>query len=96
MTTATPLMIDATELKVLVDAADSAWQVVIKEDQRLVALKSKRDEIPSDPADKLACSKQEKVVDEAKQQHAFITAELLATTRKAIIAAEGREGLRTS
>ncbi|WP_421558056.1 hypothetical protein [Pseudomonas canadensis] len=84
------LMIDASQLKHSVQAADEAWQEVLRQDERLMELQALLRAIPTDPDDKLACDVQLEVIKRAKSTYNFLQGVVVVELRSAILNAELR------
>lgn len=84
------LMIDASQLKHSVQAADEAWQEVLRQDERLMELQALLRAIPTDQDDKLACDVQLEVIKRAKSTYNFLQGVVVVELRSAILNAELR------
>lgn len=84
------LMIDASKLKYSVQAADQAWQEVLKQDERLMGLQALLRAIPTDPDDKQAFKVQLEVLKRAKSTYNFLQGIVVVELRSAILSAELR------
>ncbi|WP_421558690.1 hypothetical protein [Pseudomonas canadensis] len=84
------LMIDARQLKYSLQAADQAWQIVLKEDSRLVELRAKSSGSPVSFADRQAIEAQGQVLKKAKDVYAFLQATVVVELSSAILNAELR------
>ncbi|MFJ3487198.1 hypothetical protein ACIPL1_27830 [Pseudomonas sp. NPDC090202] len=81
------LMIEATELKKLVEAADDAHQTLIQASEAWLDIQARLFRVPADPADEAAEVIAKESVDRARAVHTYAMGLVVAELRNAIIKA---------
>jgi hypothetical protein len=82
------LMIDARHLKYSVRAADQAWELVLKEDKRLMELEALLSISTVNPVDREVVKIQAEAVRKAKDVYSFLKDTVVMELRTAILKAE--------